>query len=152
MANFYDFPIIADKKHWEVYRRNLFYSTVLTIYWAWILVLALISLFSFQRPWGSVAFKKLMWKWSTFVSTTLLMKTKIKKINPFVPNAPFLYPLKTSENLTVFWCFQGVGKRCIGSKWIKFTNNEYMKIFSICSNFHNPNGFLDAFFYKVRHN
>ena len=23
-------------------------------------------------------------------------------INPFVPNAPFLYPLKTSENLTVF--------------------------------------------------
>ena len=22
--------------------------------------------------------------------------------NPFVPNAPFLYPLKTSENLTVF--------------------------------------------------
>ena len=25
-----------------------------------------------------------------------------KKINTFVPNAPFLYPLKTSENLTVF--------------------------------------------------
>ena len=24
----------------------------------------------------------------------------LKKINPFVPNAPFLYPLKTSENLT----------------------------------------------------
>ena len=23
-------------------------------------------------------------------------------INPFVPNAPFLYPLKISENLTVF--------------------------------------------------
>ena len=23
-------------------------------------------------------------------------------INPFIPNAPFLYPLKTSENLTVF--------------------------------------------------
>ena len=22
--------------------------------------------------------------------------------NPFVPNAPFLYPLKASENLTVF--------------------------------------------------
>ena len=22
-------------------------------------------------------------------------------INPFVPNAPFLYPMKTSENLTV---------------------------------------------------
>ena len=23
-------------------------------------------------------------------------------VNPFVPNAPFLYPLKTSENLMVF--------------------------------------------------
>ena len=27
--------------------------------------------------------------------------------NLFVPNTHFLYPLKTSENLTVFWCFQG---------------------------------------------
>ena len=25
--------------------------------------------------------------------------------NPFVPNAPLLYPLKTSENFTVSWCF-----------------------------------------------
>ena len=25
-----------------------------------------------------------------------------KEINPFVINVPFLYPLKTSENLTVF--------------------------------------------------
>ena len=29
-------------------------------------------------------------------------------LNPFVSNAPFLYRPKTSENLTVFWCFQGV--------------------------------------------
>ena len=29
-------------------------------------------------------------------------------IKTFVLNTPFLYPLKTSENLTVFWCFQGV--------------------------------------------
>ena len=28
-------------------------------------------------------------------------------LNPFVPNATFLYPLKTSENFKVFWCFQG---------------------------------------------
>ena len=41
-------------------------------------------------------------------------------INPFVPNAPFLYPLKTSENLTVFWCFQEVEKGCIGNEWVKF--------------------------------
>ena len=32
-------------------------------------------------------------------------------INPSVPNAPFIYPLKTSENLTVFWCFQGSRER-----------------------------------------
>ena len=30
------------------------------------------------------------------------------KFHSFVPYAPFLYPLKT-ENLTVFWCFQGDG-------------------------------------------
>ena len=27
------------------------------------------------------------------------------KLNTFVPNAPFPTPLKTSEYLTVFWCF-----------------------------------------------
>ena len=37
--------------------------------------------------------------------------------NPFVPDAPFLYSLKTSKNLTVFWCFQGVEKGCIRNKW-----------------------------------
>ena len=31
-------------------------------------------------------------------------------INPFAPNALFLYPLKT-ENLTVFLCFQGGKER-----------------------------------------
>ena len=40
-------------------------------------------------------------------------------INPFIPDAPFLYPLETSENLKVFWCFQGVEKRCIENEWIK---------------------------------
>ena len=39
--------------------------------------------------------------------------------NPFVPNAPFLYPLKTSEHGKVFWCFQGVEKGYIGTKWVK---------------------------------
>ena len=29
-------------------------------------------------------------------------KSKDRLFNPFVPNAPFLYPLKTSENFTVF--------------------------------------------------
>ena len=35
--------------------------------------------------------------------------------NTFVPNAPFLYPLKTSENLTVLWCFQGAEKSALGT-------------------------------------
>ena len=42
----------------------------------------------------------------------------IPAFNPFVPNAPFLYPLKTSENRKVFLCFQGVEKGCIGNKWV----------------------------------
>ena len=36
---------------------------------------------------------------------------------PFVPNAPFLYPLKT-ENRKVLWYFQGFEKRCIGNEWV----------------------------------
>ena len=40
------------------------------------------------------------------------------KFNSFVPNAPFLYHLKTSENLVLFWCFQGVEKGCVGNEWI----------------------------------
>ena len=47
-------------------------------------------------------------------STTEIIKvTNGCYINPFVPNAPFLYLLKTSENLTVFCCFHGVEKGCI---------------------------------------
>ena len=38
------------------------------------------------------------------------------QINSFLPNAVFLYPLKTYENLKVFWCFRGVETRCNGEK------------------------------------
>ena len=41
-------------------------------------------------------------------------------INPFIPNAAFLYPQKTSKNLTVFLCFLEVEKGCIGNKWVKW--------------------------------
>ena len=40
-------------------------------------------------------------------------------VNPFVLNAFFPYPLKTSENLTVFLCFQGIEQEFIGNEWIK---------------------------------
>ena len=41
-----------------------------------------------------------------------LIALVIININPFVPNAPFLYPLK------VFGCFQGVQKGCVCNKWV----------------------------------
>ena len=43
--------------------------------------------------------------------------------DPFVPKGPFLYPLKISEDLMVFWCFQGVEKRCTGNKWVNSDKN-----------------------------
>ena len=50
------------------------------------------------------------------------------QINPFVPSAPFLYLLKTSENLTVFWCFQGVEKEgCFGNEWVKVFTFRLLK-------------------------
>ena len=40
-------------------------------------------------------------------------------IDLFFSSEPSVYPLKTLENLTVFWCFQGVDKGCIGNEWVK---------------------------------
>ena len=54
------------------------------------------------------------------VVKTLMLIIIHKCINRFVPNAPFLYHLKSYENLTVFWCFQGLEKVCIGNKWVKY--------------------------------
>ena len=45
------------------------------------------------------------------------------KINPFVPNAPFLYFLKTLENLTVFCCFQGIWNKWVNKSYFNGTNN-----------------------------
>ena len=42
-----------------------------------------------------------------------------QRIDRFVPNVPFLYPLGTSENRKIFWCFQGPEKGCIGNEWVK---------------------------------
>ena len=51
--------------------------------------------------------------------------------NPFVLNAPFLYPLKTSENRKVCWCFQEEEKEYIANEWVKFYSKSNMHIF-IC--------------------
>ena len=41
-------------------------------------------------------------------------------VNPFVVNIPSLYPLKTSDNFTVFWCFQGERREALGKKGLIF--------------------------------
>ena len=50
------------------------------------------------------------------------------QFNPFVPNAPFLYLLKISENRAIFWCFQGVEKGCVGNECIKKEQFRNLKI------------------------
>ena len=55
-------------------------------------------------------------------------KAFIILVNPVVPNAPFLYPLKTSENLTVFWRFQRVEKGWIGKEWVNHKERREWKL------------------------
>ena len=50
--------------------------------------------------------------------------------NPFVPNAPFLYLLKTPENLTVLQCFQGLEKGWVGKEWVKESSLKFPDVLS----------------------
>ena len=43
---------------------------------------------------------------------------KNRIIKPFVPNTPFIYPLKSSGNREVFYCLQGVKEGYKGKKWV----------------------------------
>ena len=52
-------------------------------------------------------------------------------LNQFVPNAPFLYPLKTSKNRKAFKYFQGEEKGCIGNEWVKRMQWENTRIASV---------------------
>ena len=45
-------------------------------------------------------------------------------LNQSIPKAPFLYPLKISINLTVFWFFHGIEKGCIGNKRVNRLNTK----------------------------
>ena len=58
--------------------------------------------------------------WTAYINRNkrILLALMVVFPNPFVPNAPFLYPLKTSGNPTVSWCFQRVEKECVGNKWL----------------------------------
>ena len=50
------------------------------------------------------------------VKTERVNFVEVAYINPFVPNVPFLYPLKISENLTV-------KNGRIGNEWVKLTSS-----------------------------
>ena len=50
------------------------------------------------------------------------MLQAIRKFNPFAPNVLFLYPLKTSENLTVV--SKERVKWCSGNEWV---NDDFAK-------------------------
>ena len=75
--------------------------------------------------------KLLKWQKSHFICNKAKSVTMNKGItsllNPFVPNAPFLYLLKTSENRKFFWYFQGLEKGCIGNEWV---NGDLSRLFS----------------------
>ena len=55
----------------------------------------------------------------SFLSLDMFLRLKIRNsldsnnFNPFVPNARFPYPLKTSENRKVCSCFQGKRKSAL---------------------------------------
>ena len=52
-------------------------------------------------------------------------------VNPFAPNAPFLYPLKTSENHKGF---QGLEKGYIGNEWVNCKYYwQWSASYSVCS-------------------
>ena len=60
------------------------------------------------------------------------MLTKCPALTHLLPmNASFFYPLKTSENFTVFWCFQWVANGCIGNEWVKLGPGVREKIWNL---------------------
>ena len=58
---------------------------------------------------------KILIKTEVIYNLKLLLNWVIHLINPFVPNVPFLHPLKTSENLTGFWFFKEYRKGALGT-------------------------------------
>ena len=59
-------------------------------------------------------------------------------INPFVPNVPFLYLKKTSENRK-FFCSQGAEKWYIGNEWVKHSCSTFLSDYHLISTVGNIN-------------
>ena len=71
------------------------------------------------------------------VTRSVLVKIQII-FNLFIFSAPFIYPLKIPENLTVFGCFQWVEKGYIGNKWVKLLCNTSLYFSFISVNNFGP--------------
>ena len=60
---------------------------------------------------------------SIIIDTLNVFRVNPFQVNPFVSNTPFLYSMKTS----VFGCFQGVEKGCIGKEQVNAPSLYPMK-------------------------
>ena len=49
--------------------------------------------------------------------------THVIRINPFVPNAPFLYPMKTPETVNFSNIFKGQKKGALGTNGLNVTKD-----------------------------
>ena len=65
-------------------------------------------------------------------------------ISPFQPSIALLYPLKTLENLSVFWCFQVVLQCNTGLKWV---NQSQQLIIFLFRKFTQVYGLLNTWSY-----
>ena len=57
---------------------------------------------------------------------TIKFNVIVLPLNPLVPNAPYLYPLKTAENLFLY--FQKAEKMCIRNECVKWAVISLFKL------------------------
>ena len=60
------------------------------------------------------------------------------RINPWAPNAPFLYPLKGLTGNEWVCCLQGVKKGCTGNEWVKILQVLATEMFKVYRNISPP--------------
>ena len=77
-----------------------------------------------EKPWQELGFGPRSFSispvWLDMIRYNQIWCTNV---NLFVPNAPFLHPLKTWESPTIFCYFEGVEKECIDNKWVNRTQS-----------------------------
>ena len=102
--------------HFIVPNFNLGKLYILWKYLQKVVVIVLIRYHFIKRINGTLALRRIDVKHDSLSVDSLL--------NPFVPNSPFSYPLKASENLQDFRCFQEVEKGSIGNEWVKLDSQK----------------------------